>query len=281
VRARTFYVGAAFALIAGAAGCGHVGKAKRGPTLTQAAKMEQFERWLIERPTGALATQMDAVVRVVGPQMTCTGTLIAPDLVLTAHHCVVVRGPKREFTKAILPTDKMTVELGGDLLPFGIVGLKAIVAPPCGEAGGRGDVAVLVLERKLVGMGTVTPRLEAPPARGENVEPMGFGRCTLSPDGIRRRSRAGGPITQLASGTFEVDAAICPGDSGGPLMVRGTAAQAPEVIGVVSLSAMDHDEGTKGVSVMSRIDAFRSVFVYARQIADGADASDMPPLACD
>jgi hypothetical protein len=33
--------------------------------------------------------------------------------------------------------------------------------------------------------------------------------------------------------------------------------------------------------VMSRIDAFRSVFVYARQIADGADASDMPPLACD
>src|SRR5580700_5494969 len=32
----------------------------------------------------------DAIVRVVG-KVTCTGTLIAEDLVLTAHHCVAAR----------------------------------------------------------------------------------------------------------------------------------------------------------------------------------------------
>ena len=42
-----------------------------------------------------------------------------------------------------------------------------------------------------------------------------------------------------------------------------------EIIGVVSLSAMDHDERTRGPSVMARIDAYRSVFNHAKLIADG------------
>ena len=33
----------------------------------------------------------DAIVRIVGPEATCTGTLIDDDLILTAHHCVVER----------------------------------------------------------------------------------------------------------------------------------------------------------------------------------------------
>jgi hypothetical protein len=44
---------------------------------------------------------------------------------------------------------------------------------------------------------------------------------------------------------------------------------------------MDSDESTSALSVMARIDAFRSMFVYARSISDGADPADLPPLSCD
>jgi hypothetical protein len=73
-----------------------------------------------------------------------------------------------------------------------------------------------------------------------------------------------------------MDAAICPGDSGGPVFARGTR----EIIGVVSLSAMDHDEVTRGPSIMARIDAYRLVFTHARFIADGTSPNELPPLEC-
>ncbi len=227
-------------------------------------------------PPFRLALPEDAVVRIVGPKMTCSGTLIDDDLVLTAHHCVVARGRRGEFTPALEAPGGIRVELGGDYLAWGSVGIKAIVAPPCGEAGGAGDIAVLVLERKLVGIATKDPRVEAPPRIGEVVDPVGFGRCALSPEGIRRRDRAGGKVVGTTPETFVMSASICPGDSGGPVLARGSQ----EVVGVVSLSAMDSDERTASMSIMARLDAFRPVFSAARLIADGADPNEVPPLSC-
>ena len=74
-----------------------------------------------------------------------------------------------------------------------------------------------------------------------------------------------------------MSASICPGDSGGPVLARGSR----EVLGVVSLSAMDADEDTSSMSIMVRLDAYRAVFSAARQIADGADPNELPPLTCD
>jgi hypothetical protein len=231
---------------------------------------------LLLAPALGLASVGDSVVRVVGPQATCTGTLIAEDLVLTAHHCVVERLTGGRFGQRLVASPAVQVELGGDYLPWGNVGVRAIFAPPCGEAGGRGDLAVLVLERKLVGIATMALRDE-PPRRGETVDTVGFGRCTLSPEGIRRREREGGPIASVTRSTFEVDAPVCPGDSGGPVLDR----ESGEVVGVVSLSAMDYDEATRGRSVFTRVDGLATVTAYARLVADGADPSDLPPLSCD
>jgi hypothetical protein len=227
-------------------------------------------------PPFALAVPEDAVVRIVGPQMTCTGTLVEEDLVLTAHHCVVRRGPHGEFTKELALAKDLRVELGGDYLAWGNVAVAAIVAPPCGELGGAGDVAVLVLPRKLVGLGTMSPRLDAPPDIGEELDPIGFGRCAMSEDAIRRRSRVGGKIIGLTSETLEMRASICPGDSGGPVLAHDSR----EVVGVVSLSAMDGDDRTINTSVMARVDTYRAVFSNARLIADGASPSEVPPLVC-
>jgi hypothetical protein len=258
-------------------GCGRLAFGRRADAarIRPAANSLQDDVDLLLAPSVGLASPADAIVRVVGPQMTCSGTLVAEDIVLTAHHCVVERTRGR-FTDAVLPAASIQVELGGDYLPWGNVGLRAILTPPCGEAGGRGDVAMLVLERRLVGMPTMTVREQAPRA-GEAVDVAGFGRCALSPEGIRRRERQGGPIAAVGGGTFELDASVCPGDSGGPVVERTTH----EVVGVVSLSAMDYDEATRGRSVFARVDDIAKLRAYARLVADGADPSDLPPLSCE
>jgi Trypsin len=230
---------------------------------------------VLEKPF-ALAVPEDAIVRVVGPTMTCTGTVIDDDLILTAHHCLVERGSHGEFSTQLIDPGGLRVELGGDYFAWGEVGVRHIVAPPCGESGGAGDVAVLVLKRKLIGLSTMTPRLEAPPHVGEEAYPVGFGRCALSGDAIRRKGRDGGPIRALTGETLHMDASVCPGDSGGPVFAKGSR----EIIGVVSLSAMDHDERTRGPSVMARIDAYRLVFAHARMVADGLAPNELPPLEC-
>mgnify|MGYP001344759705 CR=1 FL=1 len=230
---------------------------------------------VLEKPF-ALAVPEDAIVRVVGPTMTCTGTVIDDDLILTAHHCLVERGPHGEFTKRLIDVTGIRVELGGDYFAWGEVGVRHIVAPPCGEGGGAGDVAVLVLSRKLIGLSPMTPRLEAPPRVGEEAYPVGFGRCALSGDGIKRKGRDGGPVRALSGETLHMHASVCPGDSGGPVFAKGSR----EIIGVVSLSAMDHDETTRGPSVMARIDAYRLVFAHARLVADGLAPNELPPLEC-
>ncbi len=226
-------------------------------------------------PSTDLASPSDDVVRVVGPQMTCSGVLVAEDIALTAHHCVVERGRRGEYTTQLAAPGQVDVELGGDYLPWGHVGVRAILAPPCGEAGGRGDIAAVVLERRLVGMSTVTVQQSAP-RRGEDVYTVGFGRCALSPEGIRRRVRQGGAIGSVGPGTFAVQSSVCPGDSGGPVLDGLTH----EVVGIVSLSAMDYDETTSGLSVFARIDDSPKVLAYARLVADGADPADLPPLSC-
>ena len=266
-----------------ASGCAFSGGKSRMPNIRPAAQAPDDAKLLFAPPM-ALLEGDDVIVRVIGPQMTCSGTLVEDDLVLTAHHCVVRRGAHGEYTKESLPPKALGIELGGDYLPWGSVGVKAVVAPPCGEAGGAGDLAVLVLTRKLAGMRTPNPlkapppkaRLDHPPEIGEDLAPAGFGRCAMSEDGIRRKVRPGGHVRAFTSETIELSASICPGDSGGPLLSRRTN----EVVGVISLSAMDGDEATKNLSVFARIDSYRKVFGHARAIADGASPAELPPLEC-
>ncbi len=254
-------------------GCWHAHESNVRP----AAKLDDdtlSKRFLF--PPITLAVPEDAIVRIVGPVTTCSGTLVDEDLVLTAHHCVVGLGPRGEFLATTLPAADMHIELGGDYLPWGTVSVKDVVTPPCGEHGGRGDLAILVLSHRLIGITPYTARLDGAPVLGETLDPAGFGRCALSPDGIHRTVRQGGEVAGLANGIIRMTASICPGDSGGPVFARGSH----EIVGVVSLSAMDSDERTRNASIMARVDSFRPLFGLARQIADGASRSELPPVSC-
>lgn len=214
----------------------------------------------------------DAIVRVVG-SVSCTGTLISEDLVLTAHHCVVEHDDAGKVLHRDLAPEVVHVELGGDDLPWGDVSVRAIVTPACGYEQGDGDLAILVLDRKLVGMPTFEPRLHQAPEIGEEVSPWGFGRCSLNSRTVRRENRLGGKIDKVTEGLFLADASICPGDSGGPVLNP-----AREVVGVISASVMDTDATTRGRSHFARLDKYQQLFSAAQEIASGRSASELPPF---
>ena len=223
-----------------------------------------------------LARSDDYVVRIVAPAATCSGTLITEDQVLTAHHCVALRDGKGRPLPADIDPSRLTIELGGDYLPWGEVGVKAVVSPECGYAAGAGDLAILLLSRKLSGLPTLAPALDHEPRVGERVYPIGFGRCALSNDGITRKQREGGPIRRVLETGFRLVASVCPGDSGGPVVEARTGA----FVGVVSSAAMDGDESTREPADFSRVDRFRALFANASKIAAGTSPSELPPVDC-
>src|SRR5690606_33815332 len=261
-----------------ASGCASLpfpGKPKAEPTPRPAALPEDTRLDVPELPL-ALTQDEDYVVRVVAGSVTCSGTLIEEDRVLTAHHCVTERNQYGDPVARDFDASEVRVELGGDYLPWGEVGVRAIVAPSCGYAAGEGDIAILVLERRLIGVATLTPRLDRGLAKGEHVQPIGFGRCALSSDGVRRKRRIGGDIDAVGTGRFQLQAGICLGDSGGPGLVRETG----ELVGMISAAVMDSNEKTVGRSEFTRLDRWRSVFSNAKLIAEGASPNELPPLDC-
>jgi hypothetical protein len=249
----------------------------RRPVRPASSHAQEVTKLRFFPPPLALAEPEDAIVRIVLPGTTCSGTLVAEDLVLTAHHCVVRLSVDGTYGTEIVDPARVVVELGGDYLPWGNIAAKAIVAPPCGEAGGTGDVALIVLPRRLVGIAPFPVRLDAAPRIGEVIDPAGFGRCATSASGIHRERRAGSAVASVGLGTLTLSASICPGDSGGPAFARGSH----EVVGVVSMSAMDGDASTQSPTVMARVDVMRPLFAAARLIADGAAKNELPPLSCN
>lgn len=223
----------------------------------------------------AVAVEDDWVVRVVVGDVSCTGALIDDARVLTAHHCVSERDRHGEYVAQDVAPASVRIELGGAHLPWGEVGVRAIVAPPCGHAGGTGDIAILVLDRELAGLDGPPVRLGSPPVVGELVEPLGFGRCALSHDGIRRKARVGGRIASVHRTRVRVPASICPGDSGGPVLDEAGG----EIVGIVSASVMDGDERTRALSELTRLDRWRPVFAASQLVADGASPAELPPIA--
>lgn len=223
-----------------------------------------------------LSGEEDFVVRIVAPATTCSGTLIAEDLVLTAHHCVSVRDGAGRMLPADLDAEQLTVEVGSGHFPWAELPVKAVVSPGCGYAAGAGDLAILVLTKKLRGVRFVPPALDYEPRAGDSVSHIGFGRCALSDDGVYLKHRAAGLVNWVSKTGFRVNVPLCPGDSGGPVMLHASRV----LIGVVSVGAMDGVEASPDRVEFARIDPFRSLFANAERIASGTPMSELPPVDC-
>jgi hypothetical protein len=196
--------------------------------------------------------------------------------VLTAHHCVSVRDGTGRILPADLDPKRLTVELGSGHFPWAELPVRAIVSPGCGHAAGAGDLAILILAKRLRGLRAIRPALDREPVAGDVVSHIGFGRCALSDDGIYLKHRASGRIDLVTKTGFRVNVPVCPGDSGGPALLHGSHV----LVGVVSAGAMDGNETTPDRVEFSRLDQFRGLFANAARIAAGTPMSELPPVDC-
>jgi V8-like Glu-specific endopeptidase len=252
--------------------------ARPNPRMAQALQME-------ESGVVAIGTLLEGdPARVT----LCSGALVAPNLVLTARHCIshpITSTPSCD-ARGISHNGP---HLGDDVDPS-LIGVyvgahvrverdvpsaRAVtVLHPAGQTLCDADVAFVVLDHPLAGVTVLHMRLNAPVLAGDSVRPVGFGggvARTLGDRMARDRSTvlSVGPAQNADTGAvlgpreFEVDHATCRGDSGGPALDMQTG----EVVGIISRGGSCSVEGNH---VYTRVDAYARLAQAAFRQAERA-----------
>lgn len=216
----------------------------------------------------------------------CSGALVAPNLVLTARHCVSravtatpscdARGRSHNGDHLAEDVDPAAIAVytGSHVRPDvdSPVARAVRTLHPTGQVLCDSDVAFLVLDRPIPNATILSMRLHAPVETGDIVVPVGFGGGPSNIVGhkvARAKSTvlATGPSANAATGAvlgpreFEVDQATCRGDSGGPAIDVVTG----EIVGVVSRGGSCSASGNH---VYTRVDAYSRLASAAFSAAD-------------
>lgn len=171
----------------------------------------------------------------------CTAFVIAPDVLLTARHCVALLSTEKIECPARVPqvarplaAMSLTVHLGDDSRGSAPAAYGRSIHTPYTDALCDADIAVITVDRPLNVRPLRVARASFPRA-GNTIVSVGYGR--IGPPGREgvRRFRAGIPILSTTPTELVVGETTCSGDSGGPAIDEMTG----EVIGVLSRGTYD------------------------------------------
>lgn len=227
----------------------------------------------------------------------CSGALVAPNLLLTARHCVTavyeennircnadgsLDEPSGGALGEPVAPEKVRIYLGADPTQDSVSSL------PGGEPAGigtrivttdwpsvcRDDLALVILDRDVAAP-IVPLDLTTPITKAMRVSTVGYGLTESSDLGDlwsarRRRDSVAVKYVDTLPNTFGVGRAVCQGDSGGPAL----DAVSGGIVGVYSL-------GFPGVDVSScssenALNYYARLNAYESLLREGFDAAGQP-----
>lgn len=225
----------------------------------------------------------DATVALSSGTLSCSATLVAPDIALTALHCVSDWDPKASFScktdgsldprsrgGSLGPTvDPASVYVLTGVMPGGVKTFAKAIYGTNSPQICRDDIAVIVLQSPVdIGRAALPPlRFARSTQVGESVRVIGYGGTLTSMDPGRH---ARDDLTVLGVGapnsvipgdpgvpprTLMVGEGPCQGDSGGPLLSEETGAE----IGVLSILAASSCQGPDVRNIYTQVAPYESL----------------------